>query len=452
VVWDVENLNQLIATGVLQTLFDLLKVVGIVGILFFVDVELALLTLFTTPVILVTGIAFRSFARRSYRMVRLRLARQNAFTSEIVGGVRITKAFGREAEVESHYKKLVRRTADAWAQNILHFSMFFSVVDLSLRVTQVGILYIGGMGIIEGTLSPGALIQVWLLFAMLTEPVRELGNKYNLLQNALSSTERIAAILDEREDPPGPEHPEPSSRGPAQLRFEKVSFAYRPGFDVLREIDFEVLPGQTAAVVGPTGAGKSTLLALVSRLFDPSAGRVRLDGTDLTRLEIDSLRSRVAVVPQDVFLFTGSVLDNVRLFDESISEERVVEALKLVGGLDFVMALEGGLHAAVQERGGTFSQGERQLLAFARAIVREPDVLLLDEATSTIDNEGEALIQRNMGQILHKRTALIVAHRLSTVADADLILVMRKGRIVERGDHASLMRERGLYASMVALA
>jgi len=319
-------------------------------------------------------------------------------------------------------------------------------------VTQVGLLYIGGMGIIEGTLSTGALVQVLLYFAKLTDPIRELGNKYNLLQNALSSTERIASILDEREDPPAPVHPEPSRRGPAHLRFEQVSFAYRPGFDVLREIDFEVLPGQTAAVVGPTGAGKSTLLALVSRLYDPSSGRVRLDGTDLTRLDIDSLRRRVAVVPQDVFLFTGSVLDNVRLFDESISEARVVEALKLVGGLDFVMALDGGLRAQVQERGATFSQGERQLLAFARAIVREPDILLLDEATSTIDNEGEALIQRNMGQILHKRTALIVAHRLSTVADADLILVMRKGRIVERGDHASLMQRRGLYASMVALA
>ena len=186
VVWDVENLNQLIATGVLQTLFDLFKVVGILALLFFVDVDvdLALLTLLTTPVILVTGVVFRSFARRSYRKVRLRLAQQNAFTSEVVGGVRITKAFGREAEVEGHYSSLAGRTAGAWSQNILHFTLFFTVVDLSLRVTQVGILYIGGMGIIEGTLSAGALVQVWLLFAMLTEPVRELGNKYNLLQNA----------------------------------------------------------------------------------------------------------------------------------------------------------------------------------------------------------------------------------------------------------------------------
>ena len=190
----------------------------------------------------------------------------------------------------------------------------------------------------------------------------------------------------------------------------------------------------------------------MSRLYDPSAGQVRLDGTDLTRLEVDSLRRRVAVVHQDVFLFTGSVLENVRLFDASISEERVIEALKLVGALDFVRGLAGGLGAPVQERGATFSQGERQLLAFARAIVTQPDILLLDEATSTIDNDGEALIQRNMGKILQRRTALIVAHRLSTVADADLILVMRKGRIVERGDHASLMRQRGLYASMVALA
>ena len=349
----VDNLNQLISTGVLQTLFDLLKVGGILAVLFLVDLQLALLAALTTPVILGTGMLFRSFARRSFRHVRRSFARLNSFTGEIVGGIRVIKAFGREAEVEDHYRDLTRATTRAWDRNILHFTLFFTVVDLSLRVTQVAILYVGGTGIISQTLAPEDLVWFWLLFAKLVEPIRELGSRYNLLQNALSSTERIAEILDERSDPPAPESPEPSPRGPARLRFEDVSFAYRSGFDVLHGVDFEVAPGQTTAIVGPTGAGKSTLLSLVSRLYDPSEGRVLLDGTDLRRLDLDDLRSRVAVVPQDVFLFSGSVLENVRLFDESISEERVVAALELVGAWDFVQGLEGGLRSTVQERGAT---------------------------------------------------------------------------------------------------
>lgn len=449
---DVENLNELISTGVLQSVFDLLKIVGVLAVLFFLDLELALFTVATTPIVIVLSVIFRKKAQAAYRAVRSRLALQNAFATELIGGIRTTRAFGREEAIARRYAERNESTTDAWLDTVQHFSVFFSLVDLALRATTVGLLWFGGMAVLDGEMLPGQFIQFWLYFTMLSGPIRELGEKYNVLQAAFASCERIFQLLAEPAFPPKRPADEPALASPksgvAKISFEDVTFSYGDGPMVLDGISFTAERGQTVAIVGPTGAGKTTLLSLVSRLRDVATGSVKVDDVDVRDLDLGQLRRRIAFVAQDLYLFTGTVLDNVRLFDPTIAEDRVWRALETVGAADFVRALPDGVRSQVAERGATFSQGERQLLAFARALVVEPDVLVLDEATASIDSESEERLQRALETSLRGRTALVVAHRLSTVRDADQILVLRGGKIEERGTHEELVARNGHYADM----
>ena len=449
---DVENLNELISTGVLQSVFDLLKIFGVLAVLFFLDFELALFTVAATPVVVILSVIFRKKAQAAYRAVRSRLALQNAFATELIGGIRTTRAYGREDSIAARYAERNQATTDAWKDTVQHFSVFFSLVDLALRVTTVGLLWFGGNAVLGGEMLPGEFIQFWLYFAMLSGPIRELGEKYNVLQAAFASCERIFQLLAEPKFPPAREGGkaaiESPKRGVAKITFDDVTFAYGEGPTVLDGISFTAERGQTVAIVGPTGAGKTTLLSLVSRVREVNSGSVKVDDIDVRDLNLSQLRHRIAFVAQDLFLFTGTVIDNVRLFDPKISEERVWAALETVGAADFVRALSDGLQSAVAERGATFSQGERQLLAFARALVVEPDVLVLDEATASIDSESEERLQHALKTALRGRTALVVAHRLSTVRDADQILVLDGGKISERGTHDELVQLGGHYANM----
>jgi ATP-binding cassette subfamily B protein len=445
---DVENLNELISTGVLQTLFDLLKIVGLLSLMFVIQWQLALFTLGTIPVVLGASLLFRKFARDSFRRVRGHQARLNGFAAEAVGGVTATRVFGQEGTVQAHFDELNEKTKSSWLRTVFHFALFFSIVDMVIHLMQVGLLWFGGNAILDGTMTWGVFVQFWIYLAMVTEPIKQLGEKYNVLQSAFASSERIFQILDQPIDPVPAENPRQTTRGPAALRCENLHFAYTDKTPVLRDVSFEVPAGKTIAIVGPTGAGKSTVLSMLSRLQDPDSGRVSIDGVDLRELDIVGLRQRIAVVPQDVYLFAGTILENVRLFDESISEEQVAKALAAVGAREFVEEKLGGLDAEVKERGATFSQGEKQLLSFARALATGPDVLILDEATASIDTESELRIQRALRELLRDRTCVVVAHRLSTVRHADEILVMRDGEIVERGTHDSLLAANGLYRDM----
>jgi ATP-binding cassette subfamily B protein len=445
---DVENLNELISTGVLQTLFDLLKIVGLLSLMFVIQWQLALFTLGTIPVVLGASLLFRKFARDSFRRVRGHQARLNGFAAEAVGGVTATRVFDQEGTVQAHFDELNEKTKSSWLRTVFHFALFFSIVDMVIHLMQVGLLWFGGNAILDGTMTWGVFVQFWIYLAMVTEPIKQLGEKYNVLQSAFASSERIFQIIDQPIDPVPAENPRQTTRGPATLRCENLHFAYTDKTPVLRDVSFEVPAGKTIAIVGPTGAGKSTVLSMLSRLQDPDSGRVSINGVDLRELDIARLRQRIAVVPQDVYLFAGTILENVRLFDESISEEQVAEALAAVGAREFVEEKLGGLDAEVKERGTTFSQGEKQLLSFARALATGPDVLVLDEATASVDTESELRIQRALRELLRDRTCVVVAHRLSTVRDADEILVMRDGEIVERGTHDSLLAANGLYRDM----
>lgn len=449
---DVENLNELISTGVLQSVFDLLKIFGVLAVLFFLDVELALFTVATTPIVVVLSVIFRKKAQSAYRAVRSRLAMQNAFATELIGGIRTTRAYGREDAIAARYAERNQSTTEAWLDTVLHFSVFFSLIDFALRATTVGLVWFGGKAVLGGNMEPGQFIQFWLYFVMLSGPIRELGEKYNVLQAAFASCERIFQLLAEPTFPPARKAgaaalPSPRS-GVAKITFEDVHFAYGDGPQVLDGISFTAERGQTIAIVGPTGAGKTTLLSLVSRLREVRTGSVKVDDIDVRELDLSQLRKRIAFVAQDLFLFTGTVIDNVRLFDPKVTEDRVWAALETVGAADFVRALPEGLQSPVAERGATFSQGQRQLLAFARALVVEPDVLILDEATASIDSEAEERLQRALESALRGRTALVVAHRLSTVRNADQILVLDGGKITERGNHEELMNLGGHYAGM----
>ncbi|MHC4078269.1 MAG: ABC transporter ATP-binding protein, partial [Planctomycetota bacterium] len=305
---DVENLNELISTGALHTIFDLLKITGILSLMFWIDSRLALFTVATVPVVLFVSVLFKRHARASFRAVRGAIARQNGFVAEAVGGVSSTRIFGQEQVVQTHFDELNQGTKRSWLRAVFQFALFISLVDWCIHVAQAGLLWLGGMLILDGELSYGVFFQFWMYFSMLTAPVKELGEKYNVLQSAFASSERIFRVLDEVRDPlPAPDAKE-SVRGPATLEVHNLRFAYKEGLEVLRNVSLEAAPGTTTAIVGVTGAGKSTLLSMLSRLQDPDAGHILLDGQDIRNLTIESLRRRIAVVPQDVFLFTGSIL------------------------------------------------------------------------------------------------------------------------------------------------
>jgi len=457
VTTDVENLNELISTGVLQTLFDLLKIVGVVIVLFTLDLRLGLFALCTTPVVLLLSFVFRRRASKAFADVRAALGDQNGTTTELIGGIRALRAYGREPQAVARYRGANARTARAWLDTVQCFSLFFALVDGALRLATILLLYVGAQAITEGAMGIGAFAQFWLYFGLLTGPIRELGEKYNVLQAAHASAKRIFAILAEptfppRTTPPGDDAPpsEPSSAPDPHeaVRVRRVDFAYAE-LPVLRGVDFTAIAGTTTAIVGPTGAGKSTLLGLVARFHDPDRGSVELHGVDVRRIATADLRRQMALVPQDVFLFRGSILDNVALFDPSIRRADVAETLDALDLTEWVATLPHGLDTTLEERGTGISQGHRQLLAMARALVRNPSLLILDEATASLDSATEQRLQRAVSRLGNGRTVLVVAHRLATVRHADQILVMENGAILERGNHPALLAAGGRYAEMV---
>ena len=451
VTGDVEAIESFFASGVAAAFHDGLKLLVILALLLVVNARLALGLVATLPLLVAASALFSWRSRRDFRRVRAETSRTNGFTAEAVEGLTVTRAFQREDAAVATFDAHVDSLRQAHLATVRNFAFFFPVVKTLESLAVALVVQLGAAGLLDHSLSFGEFLQFWFLIDLFFDPIRNLSDNLNLLLQAGAAGERVFRILDSAPEIVSPPGAPPAARLAGDIELDDVHFGYDPDQPVLRGVSARVPAGTTVAVVGPTGAGKSSLLGLVSRFYDVQQGAVRLDGVDVRALDLHGLRRQVALVLQDVFLFRGSVLENIRLFDEAIPRERVEEAVRAIHAEAMVARLEGGLDAQVEERGGNLSVGQRQLIAFARALVHDPAILVLDEATSSIDTETEHWIQEALAALRSGRTTVVVAHRLSTVRSADQILVLQKGRIVQRGRHEELLARGGLYRTLYEL-
>ncbi len=460
---DVETLNELFSSGVVTVFGDLFILVFIVAAMLWIDAGLALVTFSVLPFVIWAAFVFRTRIRSAYRQIRVRLARLNAFLQERFTGIAVVQLFNRERADLERFKSLNDDYLAAHLRSITYYALFFPVVQVFTSVALALIVWYGGGRYVQGAVTIGVLAAFLDYARRFFRPIQDLSDKYNLLQGAMASSERIFRLLDRAPEIADPPEPVAFPRNaPGEIRFENVWFAYGEGSGddlgddpsarggsapdwVVKDLSFTVAPGEKVAIVGHTGAGKTTVINLLMRFYDAQKGRVLVDGVPVSRLRLAELRNRIGLVLQDVFLFSQSVEYNVNLGSKEIGREAVGRALGAVGADPFVRRLPAGAGQALGERGAGLSVGERQLLSFARALAFDPAILVLDEATSSVDSEIEARIQDATDRLMEGRTCLVVAHRLSTIQGADRILVMHQGRLAEKGTHQELLAAEGLY-------
>jgi ABC-type multidrug transport system fused ATPase/permease subunit len=442
---DIENLNEMFKSVFITVFKDIFILIGILGVLIYLNWRLALVSFVILPFIFGLTLLFSSLAREAFRELREKVAKMNAFMQERFSGMRIIQLFAREEFQMKSFAKINHENYLAGMRQIRIFAIFMPIMEVFSSFAVALIIWHGGGKVIGEQLTLGSLVAFISYIQMFFKPIRDISEKYNIMQSAMASTERIIEFMDHEEEIPDPDHPVRPARVEGHLDFKGVSFAYQENHPVLRDVSFQVKPGEMVAIVGATGAGKTTAVNLIERFYDTDSGSVLLDGYDIRKWAKSELRSQIGLVMQDVFIFGGTLKENISLGRDEISAEAIDQAVRQANANWFIQRLPDGLYQETGEGGSTLSAGERQLLSFARALAYDPKVLILDEATSSVDPETERLIQEAISRITKKRTTLVVAHRLSTIRQADRILVMHHGQIREQGTHEELMALGGIY-------
>jgi ATP-binding cassette, subfamily B, multidrug efflux pump len=448
---DVEALNELFSSGIVMVFSDVFTIVWILIFMFFMDIELSIVTLSVLPILIYGTFLFRKKVREAYRDVRLHLARLNSYMQEHVTGINIVQIFRKEKDELKRFSEINGDHREANVKSIFYYAIFYPGVELISSIAIGLIIWYGGGEIIRGTLTIGTLFAFIQFTEMFFRPIRDLSEKYNIMQTAMASSERIFKLLDNDTMIKNPDNPVPLNSVKGEIEFRNVWFAYNEDDYVLKDISFKINPGETVAIVGHTGAGKTSIINILTRFYDINKGEILLDGINISHMNKRDLRKHISTVLQDVFLFSGDIKSNISMDNKNITEKRIREAASVVGAERFINQLPGKYDEIVKERGATLSVGQKQLISFARALAYDPKILILDEATSSVDTETEILIQKAIEKLLIGRTAIVIAHRLSTIQTASKIIVMHKGEIKESGNHQELLGKRGIYYKLYQL-
>jgi len=444
---DVETLNNVFSSGLVRILGDLLQIFAVIGTMFYISWRLTLVVLITVPILLVATYIFKTKVKAAFEQVRKSVSRINAFLQEHITGMPIVHIFNREQIEYDRFDEINDKLQKANLNSVLYYSVFFPVVEMVSALGLALIVWYGVGAIMEGFLTFGKLVAFTMYISMFFRPIRMLADQFNTLQLGMVSAERIFKVLDTQDfiKDEGQNQEVQGNHNQLSIRLEDVSFAYNEPEWVLQDINLDIQPGEKVALVGSTGSGKTTIINLISRFYEVQKGNLFINDTNIKEFELAALRSLIGVVLQDVFLFSGSIYDNISLNNSTIPMETIVEAAKKVGANEFISQLPGGYNYHVRERGATLSLGQRQLVAFARVMVYNPSILVLDEATANIDTESEEIIQKAIDTVMADRTSIMIAHRLSTIQKADKIVVLHKGKIIEVGNHHELMEQKGAY-------
>lgn len=448
---DVEALNEMYSGILVQLFRNIVKIVGLAGVMLVLDVRLAAISFVLMPLVIGLTVLCQKIARNIYRLYRTRLTDINTFLSEHLSGMKIIQIFGRQERKFEEFHDKNTKLYKAFYREMLMYAVFRPLIYILSILSLMIVLWFGSRNVFDEIISVGTLYIFSNYIRSFFDPIQELAEQFSTLQSSIASAEKIFTVMDEDEFIPEVENPKQPDKITGKIEFDHVWFAYDGENYVLKDVSFVINPGEKVAFVGATGAGKSSILNLIGRYYDIQKGHIYIDGIDIRQLSKKQLRSAIGQMQQDVFIFEGDVAYNIRLNDNDITDEQVKEAAEYVNASHFIEKLPQGYHEPVTERGATFSAGERQLLSFARTLAHNPSILVMDEATANIDTETEILIQEALEKLMDGRTTIMVAHRLSTIQHADCIMVMHKGRICERGTHRELLEQDGIYRKLYEL-